>query len=210
VVDAVGPTWVRRTVTLPEAAYPDLLADPAFTVSLATTDPAFPQEAAALALAMDGTGLVELSHASDRVALADGELAVVQTRLRSRLSVPLPGVHVSDALVGLAPAGAPSVTGAGLLSAGPDGTEVVLDALPAAGGEVAIALPVRGTGAAGGSWVEARSSGGWPLSPEGHGQTASVKPPGCGCGAGSAPGSLALGLAALALRPRRRRAPPAT
>jgi MYXO-CTERM domain-containing protein len=208
VVDAVGPTWVRRTVTLPEAAYPELLADPAFTVSLATTDPAFPQEAAALALAMDGTGLVELSHASDRAALADGELAVVRTRLRSRLSVPLPGVRVNDALLGLAPAGAPSVTGAGLLSSGAGGTDVVLDALPPAGGEVTIVLPVRGTGAPGGSYVEARSSAGWPLSPEGHGQTASVKPPGCGCGTGSGPGSLALGLAALALRPRRRRPPP--
>jgi hypothetical protein len=206
--DASASPWASRTVTIPEAAYPALLADPAPAVSLATTDPGALQPVATLPLTLDGTGLLDVTHASDRATLADGELAVLRTRLRSRVSVPLPAVRVVDELHGLVAAGPPSVTGAAIASATPDGAEVVLDALPPGSSSVSIALPVRGTGAPGGSIVAARSSGGWPLTPEAQGDYGAVKPPGCGCGAGSGPGGLALALLAAALRPRRRGRPP--
>jgi MYXO-CTERM domain-containing protein len=204
VVDATGPTWMRRTVTLPEAAYPALLADPAFAVSLATTDPGASPAVASLPIALDGSGLVEVTHASDRATLAEGELAVLRTRLRSRLSVPLPGVRVVDALRGIVATEPPSVTGAHAASVRADGADLVLDALPPSSTEVTITLAVRGTGSPGESYVAARSSAGWPLTPEAQGQVGAVKAPGCGCAAGSAPGWLALFLVALALRPRRR------
>ena len=202
VTDTPGSTWLRRTVVLPEAAYPALLADPALVVTLATTD-AVPQPVVSLPLELDASGLVEVTHAADRAALADGELTVVRTRLRSRLGVALTGVRVVDALAGLAPAGPPVVSGAVVVSAAAGGADLVLDVLPAAPGEVTIELPVRAVGARGASAVAASSTGGWPLTPHARAEAAAPLP-GCGCAAGSAPGALAL--LALALAARRRRA----
>jgi MYXO-CTERM domain-containing protein len=204
VTDESRPTGVRRTVLVPEAAYPALLADPAFAVSLATTDPAFAATVATLALSFDASALVEVTHESDRTTLADGDIAVVRTRLRSRVSAALPAVRVTHALEGLVPAGSPVVAGAAPIAASPDGTELVLDVLPAAGAEVTISLPVRGTGRPGGSSVEARSSGGWPLTPPVHTESAPARLPGCGCGGGAGPGWTPLALLAFALRRRRR------
>ncbi|HEX9242433.1 MAG TPA: hypothetical protein VF875_08340, partial [Anaeromyxobacter sp.] len=207
IADASGPTWIRRTVVLPEGAYPELLAEPELAVSLATTDPGAAQPVATLRLVLDGSGLVEVTQESDRAALADGELAVLRSRLRSRVSVALPWVRVRDSLQGLVAAGPPTVDGA-IGWATPDGAEVLLDALPPGSTSVTISVPVRGTGRPGGSAVAARSSGGWPVTPTAQGEVATVKPPGCGCGAGSGPGGLALALLAAALRrrPARRRA----
>jgi hypothetical protein len=206
VSDALGTTTLRRTVTLPEAAYPALLADPAFTVSLATSDPVGVPSPVSFTVPFDGSGLVEVTHTSDRSALAEGEVAVVRTRVRSRIGVALPLVRVVDVLAGLTPAGAPTVTGAVVVASARGGAELVLDALPPAGGEVVVELPVRAVTARGASGVEARSSGGWPLTAPARVEALGAPAPGCGCGAGSAPGTLALALVALALRRGVRRA----
>jgi MYXO-CTERM domain-containing protein len=206
VTDASGPTWLRRTVILPEAAYPELLADPAFTVSLATTDPGAAQPVATLALALDATGLVEARQTSDRASVAEGDVVVIRTTLRSRLAVALPAVRVVHALSGLAPAGAPRIAGAAAAEGGSSGAEVVLDALPP-GAEVTIDLPVRATGGGTATAVEARSAGGWLVTAPARPGPLAASLPGCGCAAGSGPGGLALALAAAALRRRRRPLP---
>lgn len=205
VSDASGPTWLARTVVLPEAAYPALLADPALAVSLATSDPGVQRPVAVLPLAIDASGLVEVTQRSDRTALGPGELAIVRTTVRSRVGVALPSVRVRTVLSGLEPAGAPAVSGATVLSSDVGGAEVVLDVLPPAGAEVTIDLPVRALGEArGAAGVEARSAGDWLL-------TAPARPggeagplPGCGCGAGSGPGGLVAALALVLARRRRR------
>ena len=199
----LGPISVRRTITLPAVSYPALLAGPALGVSLATTDPDVDPSTVALAVPLDGSQLVEVSHGADRSALVDGDVVVLRTTLRSRLGVALPAVRVVDVLAGFVPAGPPTVTGAAVVSVAADGAELVLDALPAAPGEVTIVLPVRGAGGRGASGVEARSSGGWLLTPRALSAVATPLP-GCGCGAGSGPGALAL--LAVALVARRRRA----
>jgi hypothetical protein len=204
VSDAVLPTSIRRTVVIPEAAYPALLAEPAFVASLATSDPGASPAAIALALELDASGLVEVTQVADRATLPDGGLAVVRTRLRSRIGVALPSIRVLQALSGLRAAGDAVVTGAAVVSAGAGGTDLVLDALPAAPAEVTIDLPVQAAGGPGSSGVEARSSGGWLLTPAAKPAAVAAAPlPGCGCGAGAGPGSAALLLVALALRRRR-------
>lgn len=127
-------------------------------------------------------------------------MAVVRTRLRSRIGVPLTQVRVVDLLAGLAPAGAPRAVGAGIIGTAAGGAEVVLDVLPPAGGEVTLELPVRSLGERGSSAVEARSSGGHPLTPAV--ESASGPPaPGCGCGGGGGSGlETLLALAALVAR----------
>lgn len=203
VTDLAGPAWLRRTVVVTEAAYPALLAGPALLVQVATTDPVVVPSAVSISVPFDASGLVEVSQDADRTTLAPGEVTVVRTRLRSRIGVALPLVRVVAALSGLEPAGTAAVTGATLVSSERGGVEVVLSELPPAGGEVLIALPVRALARRSGAAAEARSSGGWALTPV---AAAAMLPdersPGCGCGAGSAPGVLAVALAALALRRR--------
>jgi hypothetical protein len=114
-------------------------------------------------------------------------------------------VRVVDVLAGLAPAGPPRVTGAAIVATGADGAEVVLDALPPAGGEVTIELPVRSLGTRGASAVEARSSGGHLLSPGAAGSGGEEAPPGCGCRGGAAGLEALLALAAAAALRRARR-----
>lgn len=207
VIDAAGPSWVRRTVVLGEGTYPALLAGPAPVVSVATTDPAVVPSTAAVAVALDASGLVDVAQEADRTALDTGDLAVLRTRLRSRLGVPLPLVRVVGVLTGLEPAGPPTVTGAEVVSSGRGGAELVLTALPPAGGEVVVELPVRAVSGRSAAGAEAVSSGGWALT-----AAASAAPlgartaPGCGCGSGGGPSVVAFGLLALALR-RRRPAP---
>jgi hypothetical protein len=206
VTDATLPTAIRRTVVLPEAAYPALLAEPAFVTSLATTDPGASPAAIALLLELDASALVEVTHLSDRAALGDGGLAVVRTRLRSRVGVALPSIRIVDALSGLRAAGPPVVTGAAVVSSGAGGADLVLDALPPAPAEVTIDLPVQTLGGPGSSDVEARSSGGWLLTRAARTAAApSPALPGCGCGAGSGQGGAALAPLVLALALRRRR-----
>jgi uncharacterized protein (TIGR03382 family) len=207
VVDSAGPTWVRRTVAVGEAAYPALLADPAHLVSVASSDPFVVPSAVTIAVPLDATGLVEVLQEADRTALAPGELAVVRTRVRSRIGVALPLVRIVAVLDGLEAAGTPSVTGATLVSSERGGVEVVVSALPAEGGEVVVELPVRAVRSLSGAAAEARSSGGWPLTAPARTATlAASRTPGCGCGTSAAPGTIALGLLALALRRRPRRA----
>lgn len=210
VVPEEGANVTRRILDLPEASYVALLAgDPDAT--LLATDPssglASPQ--ARLALALDAQGLVEVEHSTDAVALAPGEATVLRTRLRSRLAVPLPGVRVVDVLAGLAPAGPPSVSGASIAGTASDGAEVVLDALPPAGTEVVVELPVRSLGGRGSSAVEARSAGGHLLTPPARGGAGDSTEPGCACGAGGAGLEGLLALAAVVAARRRRSRPAA-
>jgi uncharacterized protein (TIGR03382 family) len=207
VTDAAGAAWVRRTVVLGEVTYPALLAAPAQLVSVASADPLVVPSTVTIAVPLDASGLVEVHQEADRTSLAPGEVVVVRTRLRSRIGVPIPLVRVVAALAGLEVAGAPVVSGAALVSSERGGAEIVVSALPAAGGEVWIELPVRALSARSSAAAEARSSGGWALTaPARTKALAAGRAPGCGCGTGSAPGTLTLALLALALRRRARRA----
>lgn len=193
-------TSSRRAFTLPEASYPGVLAGlPALTLS--AVDDLGASGAATLPLELDASGLVEVTVVVDRPALAQGELAVATVRLGSRLAVALPGVRVAVRLSGLAQAGAVQVTGA-VATPGASGAEVVLDALPALGGQVTLAIPIRGLGVAGAASAEARSSGGHRLTPGAAPGAPRARLPGCGCagGQGGAAGLLALLLAGLARR----------
>jgi len=194
-------------VALPEAAYPALLADPAPVVSVSTTDPGVSPSGASLVIPLEASGLVEVREEADRTALDVGELALIRIHLRSRLGVALPLVHVVSALAGLEPAGQPRVTGADLAAIERGGAELVLTALPPAGSEVVVELPVRAVAGRSSAAAEARSSGGWGLTAPAVVASAATRPAGCGCGTGSGPGIVALALLALALR---RRARPAT
>jgi hypothetical protein len=206
VVEEEGATATRRILDLPEASYPALLAaEPDVTLSaLDPGPPAIASPAASLAIDLDASGLVEVTHSADVAALAPGEVAVLRTALRSRLGVPLAQVRVVDALAGLVPAGPPRATGAAIVATARGGAEVVLDALPAGDAEVVIELPVRSAGERGASAVEVRSSAGHLLTPA-AGPSVEATRPGCGCGGGAA-GAEAL-LAVLALAAARRRRP---
>ncbi|BDG06824.1 hypothetical protein [Anaeromyxobacter oryzae] len=197
-----GPTWTRQTLDLPEAAYPALLAGAPQVTLAAVDDAGLASPVATLSLELDATGLVAVSQAADRAALAEGEVAVVRTTLESRLAVPLPGVVVAARLAGLAVAGPARVLGATGRDAG--GGAVVLDALPPAGTAVVVELPVRATSAeSGAAAAEVRSSGGHLLAPAEALRRTTEALPGCGCAAGS--GADALGLAALVAAAWRRR-----
>jgi MYXO-CTERM domain-containing protein len=204
-------TTSRRAFTVPEGAYPDLLAGaPALTVS--ATDDLGATGQAVLPLRLDAEGLVEAAVTVDRSALARGEVTVATARLRSRLGVPLPSVRAAFRIAGLVVAGPVSAEGT-TLSPGAAGGEAVVDLLPAAGGEVRLSVPLRGVGQPGEVAVELFSSGGHRLTPAAGAAAGPDRLPGCGCGAGGGPAGVALaGLALLGLRaPRRRgRAPPAT
>jgi uncharacterized protein (TIGR03382 family) len=191
---------LRRTVTLEESTYPELLAGTT-VVTLSTSDPV-PAPVASLAVDLDATGLVEVEQEVDRPALAEGEVAVLRTRVESRLGLPLPMIRVVDVLVGLAPAGAPQVSGAALVEVRSGGAVVILDQLPPAPAAIEIELPVRSSGGGGASAVEVRSSGDHLLTPSAGAPGGGESLPGCGCGP-SGGGSLAL-LALLALVRRRR------
>jgi hypothetical protein len=202
VVVLAGTTWTRQAVTLPEAAYPALLAG-APEVTLSAVDEAgLASPVATLPLALDATGLVEVVQTSDRTAPEAGDVVVLRTVLRSRLSVPLARVRVRRAWGGLAPAGAPRVTGA---AASRTGKDLVLDVLPPAGAEVVLEEPVRVVTPPATSDVEVRSAGGHLLTPAASAGAADPPAPGCGCGAPDAGGALAL-LGALLARRRSRRA----
>lgn len=200
-----GATTTRRILTLPESSYPALLAGEA-AATLVATDPAtgLASPTATLAVALDASGLVEAVQAADVVALSPGEVAVVRTRLRNRTGVSLPGVRVLDVLAGLAPAGDPRVAGAAVARTLDGGAGVELDAL-GPGAEVTIELPVRSLGGPGASAVEARSSGGWLLTPAASAAASDAAVPGCGCGGDGLDLGALLGLAAAAAAARRRR-----
>lgn len=194
---------VRRTVTIPEAAYPALLAGPT-TVTLATSEPVA-APVSSLTLDLDATGLAEVRLEADRPVLAEGEVAVLRAHVRSRLGVPLPLVRVVDVLSGLAPAGAPHVSGATVVEVRGGGAEVVVDALPAAPAEITIDVPVSAMGGPGASAAEVRSSGDYLLTPPAGAARGAGTPIGCGCGspAGTGLGLLALLALARPWAPRR-------
>ncbi len=196
-----GAGWTRLSVVLPEASYPEVLAGTP-TVSLTATDPALPSGVTAtLPLAIDATGLVAAEHSSDLSTLADGQVAVLRTTLRSRVGVALPSVRVVHLLDGLSPAGPARVTGAAIAETEAGGREVVLDSLPASGAEVVVELPVGSAGARHASAVEVRSAGGHLLTPAAAVPGDSAPLPGCGCGSsGSGAGALAALLVALMRR----------
>jgi hypothetical protein len=201
IVDEVQGSTVRRTVTLPEATYPELLAGtPVVTLS---TSEAVPAPTATLTLALDATGLVEVMHEADRPVIAEGEIAVLRTRLKSRMGVPLARVSVVDLLSGLAPAGDPRVSGASVVEVRGDGTEVLIEPLPAGPAKVEIELPVSSLGGRGSSVVQVRSSGGHLLTPAVRPVGEDEVAVGCGCGASSG-GELALLALLVLVRPRRR------
>jgi len=207
-------TSSRRSFTLPEGAYPAVLAGaPALTVS--ATDDLGASGQAILPLRLDAEGLVDVSVTVDRSALARGELTVATARLRSRLGVPLASVRAVFRAAGLVVAGPPSAEGA-VLSPGAGAAvegQVVLDLLPAAGAEVRLSVPLRGVGRPGEVAVELFSNGGHRLTPAEGVAAAPQRLPGCGCGGAGDPAGLALAvLALLALRARRGRGrvPPAT
>lgn len=194
-------TTAHRAFSLPEAAYPAVLAGaPALTVT--AVDDLGAAGAATLPLALEATGLVGVEVEVDRPALRQGELAVATARLRSRIGLPLPGVRAVVRLAGLALAGAPAATGATASPGALEG-EVVLDALPAEGGEVVLTIPIRGQGGPGGLAVEAFSSGGHRLSPAAAPGAEAQRLPGCGCGGAGAGGGLPALLLALLVRRRR-------
>jgi uncharacterized protein (TIGR03382 family) len=196
----VDATSSRRSFALPEAAYPGVLAGaPALT--LEAIDDLGASGAATLPLALDARSLVEATVAFDRPALQQGELGVATIRLASRVGVALPGVRVKVRTLGLARAGAPRVAGA-TAAPGASEDELVLDALPPAGAQVTLTIPVRALGEGGAVSAEVRSSGGHRLAPGVLGSASEVRLPGCGCGGGGggAAGLLALLLAGLARR----------
>ncbi|WP_242343235.1 hypothetical protein [Anaeromyxobacter terrae] len=196
-----GPTWSRQALELPEASYPALLAGAPAVTLVASDDTGVTSPPATLPLALDATGLVEVTHGADEAALAAGEVAVLRTRLRSRISAALPRVRIADALRGVAPAGPPRVQGARAVEVASGGAEIVLDALPPAGGEVTIELPVSGAGAPGDSAVEVRSEGDHLLAPAAAARGVGGRLPGRGCASGGAGGaaSLLVVMGALAL-----------
>ena len=193
-----------RTVSIPETAYPAILAGPV-VATLSTSDPV-PAPVTSVTLDLDATGLVDVRLESDRAVLAAGDVAILKAHVRSRIGVPLPLARVVDVLSGLAPVGSPRVSGASIVEERGGGAEVVVDALPAAPAEIEVDVPVASLGGPAASAVEVHSSGDYLLTRSAS-AARSAEPLGCGCG--SSPGrGLAL-LALLALlrpRPRARRA----
>ncbi len=200
-----GPTFSRRSLDLAEASYPALLSGAPVVTLVATDDTGVTSPPATLPLALDATGLVEVAHDADEAVLAAGDVAILRTRLRSRIGVALPRVRIAENLRGVTPAGAPRVLGASAAELHEDGAELVLDALPPAGVEVTIELPVRGTGAPGGSALEVRSEGGHLLAPAAEARSTGGRLPGRGCASGEAGGAASLVLAAIAGRRAARR-----
>ncbi|WP_242371629.1 hypothetical protein [Anaeromyxobacter sp. SG26] len=195
-----GPTESRRALELPEASYPSVLAGAPAVTLVASDDTGVTSPPATLPLVLDATGLVEVTHDADAAALARGEVAILRTRLRSRISAALPRVRIVDVLRGVAPVGAPRVKGAHAAEVAAGGAELVLDALPPAGGEVTIELAVSGTGAPGGSAVEVRSEGGHLLAPAAAASDGGARLPGRGCASGGGGGAASLlAVAGLAL-----------
>jgi hypothetical protein len=205
-----GAGHSRRALALPEESYPELLAGRPSVKLLAADASGVTSPPATLELALDATALVDVAHESDEVTLGAGEVALLRTRLRSRLGTALPRVRIQNLLDGVAPAGAASVHGATVLEVGAEGAELVLEALPPAGSEVTIELPVRGTGGPGASAVQVRSEGDHLLAPAAEARSGGAPLPGRGCASGgSAAGAwLPLVVAALAAvrRVARRRA----
>jgi hypothetical protein len=195
----------RAVVALPEVAYPGLLAGTPEVTLQAVDDAGLASPVATVALPLDASGLAVLAQDADRTRLAPGEVAVIRTRVESRLGVPLPGARIALALDGLAPAGAPRATGAAVAGVAAGGSEIVLDALPAAGTAVLVEVPVRALADGGAASAEVRSSGGWLLTAPARSLREGLDLPGCACGLGARPGALAVALALLALAPRRRR-----
>ncbi|HEY6002522.1 MAG TPA: hypothetical protein VIV57_06580 [Anaeromyxobacter sp.] len=194
---------VRRTVTIPEAAYPSLLAGPT-TATLATSE-AVPDPVSSLTLDVDATGLAEVRLEADRPVLAEGEVAVVRTHVRSRIGVALPLVRLVDVLSGLTPAGDPHVSGARLVEVRGGGAEVVVDALPPAPAEIIVDLPVSAMGGPGASAAEVRSSGDYLLTPPAGAARSAETQIGCSCGSSAGPELALLALLALARPGARRR-----
>ncbi|HSN89795.1 MAG TPA: hypothetical protein VLS93_01085 [Anaeromyxobacteraceae bacterium] len=195
-----GATSSRWSVLLPDAAYPGIL-DAGAAFGVAATEGSF-LGSASLVLAPDGSGLVEVSHRADRSRLSPGERAVLTTTVRSRVAAAFPGARVVHELRGLAPDGPPVARGAAVAAVDPSGLVVTLDALPPAGAEVSIDLPVRATGGPAASAAEVASASGARLSPPAAAVPAGSAP-GCACGSGSG-GAAAILVAAAALRRRRR------
>ncbi len=202
-----GAGTAVQTIDLPEAAYPGLLAAAAPEVTLTATDGSVPLTASTtLQLQVDATRLVDVAHASDLAAIREGEVAVLETRISSHVGVELPSVHVVHVLAGLVAAGDPEADEADVVETLAGRTEVVLDALPPAGQDVVVRLPVRSAGGRAASAVEVRSSGGHLLTPAAAVPVEASPMPGCGCGSSPAGGALALA-ALVALRRRARTRP---
>ncbi len=170
-----------------EGALPALIALPdlSFTAVAQATSAGGTAQATAR-VALDASGLVAVEQSSDRTALAAGELALLTARLRSAVSVPLPGVVVEDRLEGLEPAGEPRVRGAARVgwTRTAQGVAVAVDALPGGGATVEVDLPVRrGLAGAGSSSVRAvAAASGAPLSPTVPLAAPRPTAPGWGCG----------------------------
>jgi MYXO-CTERM domain-containing protein len=197
---------VRRTAFIPEAEYPSLLSGPV-VATLATSEP-LAAPVSSLTLDLDATGLADVRLEADRPVLAEGEVAVLRAHVRSRLGVPVPLVRIVDVLSGLAPAGAPRVTGATVLDVRGGGAEVVVDALPPAPAEIVVDVPVSSTGGRAASAAEVRSSGDYLLTPAAGAARGTEVPLGCGCGTSADAGLGLFALLALARRRGRRRAGP--
>ncbi|ABS26065.1 hypothetical protein [Anaeromyxobacter sp. Fw109-5] len=196
----------RRALALPEASYPELLAGRPSVTLVASDASGLTSPPATLALALDATALVDVAHESDEVALGAGEVALLRTRLRSRLGTALPRVRIQHRLDGVTPAGTARVHGATVLEVRADGAELVLETLPPAGSEVTIELPVRGTGGPGASAVQVRSEGDHLLGPAAEARGGGAPLPGHGCASGGPGAGAWLPLVVVALAAARRAA----
>jgi hypothetical protein len=188
-----------RTLVIPEAAYPAMVAGPSMSVPVAVTASAGGDVASAqIALAFDASGLVAAQHRSDRTALGPGELALLTTTLRSRIGVPLPAVTLDDRLSGLVPAGPARVSGARLVASvdGAEGLSVILDEIPGGGAPVVVELPVRRVeGPGGSSRAQAVAAAtGVPLSPAAEAAAPGATAAGIACGSGGGSPLWLLGL----------------
>ncbi|MFT3916362.1 MAG: MYXO-CTERM sorting domain-containing protein [Anaeromyxobacteraceae bacterium] len=208
---APSGTSVVLTLELPESAYAALLdvADPPTLTLTASDAGGWQSTTATRSLGFDARGLVTVDSHSDVSALAEGALAVVTTRVRSRIAAPLGQVTLHLALAGLEPAGAVKVIGAEKASEArvAGGVEVTLASLPGSDGAVDVQVTVRGLGVAGSASAEARSRGGYPLTKPVASLRGASRLPGCGCAAGGPGGDGVLALAALAVLTVRRRRP---
>ncbi len=178
----------RLIIDIPEAAYPAILAQPslAFAAEVLAASPGG-STSASVTIQLDASRLVAVEQASDRTALAPGDLALLTATVRSGISVTLPEVLLDDHLDGLEPAGPVRVDGAEAGPALPTAAGLgVTFALPGGGRPVTVELPVRRTLAPGGSSrvLAVAPASGAPVSREARIDTPSATLPGCGCGAG--------------------------
>ncbi len=182
----------RYDLLIPEQAYPAVTTRAKGSLDATVTAQAVGPggtATAAVGLAFDLSGLLEVDQISDRAALAPGDLALLTTTIRSRISVALPQVRLDDLLDGIEPAGTLQVEGAGAdiqLAAGK--TSVTLDQVPGGGAPVTIRLPVRRTLARGGlSLAQAVAlPSESPMSLSVSANLRRAAPPGCGCSQGGA------------------------